>query len=171
MADWHPEFRQFVPKGVVLGYPQALGVQNALHIFIASLEQGRPATRSEKARRRLAEKYPWARSLFIFDRPLQDLYTLLLGPEGLTLVTVTAMEDERAVQVLDDLKPPARFADVDEIRLPYVLACPLQGDPEFLSIRTPAGRELRVSYDFSFRPVTAPPAPGGPGNYRVPITR
>ena len=156
MGDWHKEFRQFVPRGLLLDYPQALGVLNGLHVFVASLERGRPSMRSEKESRRIARKYGNF-SFFIFDRPLQDRYTLVREHYGLSLVTVTAIDDEHADQMLDDPHPPARFADVDEIRLPYALNGVLQDDPEFLSLLTPAGREIRLSYDPMFVPKTDQP--------------
>ncbi len=149
MGDWHPEFRQFVPKGIMLDFPGAQGVQNGLHIFIASLENGRPAARSESRTERLSRKYRNVRQCFIFDRPLLDLYTIVVEPTRLSLVTVTAIEEWRALRVLDDPSPPVRFSDVREIELPYLLGCTMIGDPEFESIRTPAGRELRLIFNGS----------------------
>lgn len=152
MADWHPDFRQFVPKAILLDYPQALGVMNGLHVFLASLEAGRPSTLSEKNTRWMTDKYVGLKHFCIFDRQLRDLYTMVVrGPE-ITLVTVTEIEKHRCGRNLDDLRPPCTFADVDAIRVPYALNCALQGDPEFSSIRTPQGRELALSYDFQWKP-------------------
>lgn len=146
MGDWHPELKQFVPRSVMLDVPQAQGVMNALHVFVASLESGRPATCSERWTRHHFLKYR-RQPCFIFDRPLQDLYTFAVDQRGAILVTFTALSGGRADQMLDDPAPQFRFSQVDEIRLPYVLECALHGDPEFLSIRTPAGREIPLSYD------------------------
>ena len=146
MGDWQPDLKQFVPRNLVLDVPQAQGVLNALHVFLAGIESGRPSTCSEKWARVHRSKYH-RQPCFIFDRPLQDLYTFSVGASGVVLVTFTSIGDSHATQILDDLAPQFRFSEVDEIRLPYVLNCALQGDPEFLSIRTPAGREIPLSYD------------------------
>ncbi len=147
MADWHPEFRQFVPRPGFLNYPQAQGVINGLHIFLSSLEGGRPSVGTESATRRMQARYPTKKHFFILDRKLQDLYTMLVYRASITLVTVTAIDDDHALKMVDDFKPTCRFSDVDEIRLPYLLNCVLKDDPEFTSIRTPAGREIRLVYD------------------------
>lgn len=146
MADWHPEFRQFVPRSLTLTYAEALGVMNGLHIFIASLERGRPSTKTERLTQRSHKKYHGKRNTFIFDRELRDNYTMIFDDRGLTLVTVTELSEDHALCILDDLRPPCRFSDVDEIELPYALHCVLHDDPEFQSIRTPSGREIKLTY-------------------------
>jgi len=146
MGDWHPEFRQFVPTKSPLDYEQAQGVINALHVFVASLESGRPSTKTQKRMDHLAEKYQGAEHFWIFDRPLGDIYQMVVDGRGLTLVTVTALQGSHADAILDDLRPAYSFDQVDEIALPYVLG-PKAISAEFLSLRTPAGREIRISYD------------------------
>lgn len=152
MADWHPEFRQFVPKHTTLDYSAAQGVMNALHVFVASLEKGRPATKVESVLRQNFEKYGHATQLYIFDRPLLDIYTLIPHNNLLTLVTVTAIQKRFAHTVLDDPKPPCRFEEVCEIQVPYLLLdSALHGEPELQSIRTPAGRSLPIIWHLTDR--------------------
>jgi hypothetical protein len=146
MGDWHPELRQFVPRGILLDFGQAQGVLNALHIFVASLESGRPSMRSEKRTRRMTEKYRAVRQCFIFDRPLMDLYTIVIEPR-VSLVTMTAVDQIMALQILDDPSPPFRFSDVLQLELPYRLTGEAAEDPQFDVITTPKGRELGLIFN------------------------
>jgi len=177
MGDWHPDLKQFVPRSLMLDVPQAQGVLNALNIFVSGLEGGRPATCSEKWTRRHIRKYHRPPT-FIFDRQLQDLYTFVVDPRGAVMVTFTTISDGHAVQMLDNPSPLFRFSQVDEIRVPYALGCALHDDPEFLSLRTPAGREIPISYDIDFTPnvgtapgSSRPPLAERMANYRITRTR
>jgi hypothetical protein len=146
MGDWHPELKQFIPKSLIsLDYSQAQQVLNGLHVFIASLERGRPATFVQRREEAKKKKYWYAEQAYIFDRGLADLYTMTWDDQGLILVTVTWI-GQGADHILDDPKPRLRFEDVDRIVVPYQLAPEIQ-EPEFSSIRTPLGRDLELVFE------------------------
>lgn len=152
MGDWHPDFKQFIPKHACLDYDQAQGVINGLHVFLASLESGRPSTRSEKRMQVLATKYPHVRSLSIFDRPLGDLYKMVLDHSGLTLVTVTWLAPNLALEILDEPHPACTFSDIDTLALTYGLSPEIEYDTDFKFIKTPRGRILPIKYSFKPKP-------------------
>lgn len=145
MGDWHSELKQFVP--MVRGPLDAVEAQkviNGLHVFLASLERGRPATFLENLNEQKKHKYPAHEQAYIFDRHLSDLYTMIWDSLGVTLVTVTWIQNG-GLQILDEPHPRLRFQDVDQIAVPYMISPDLQG-PDWNTIRTPAGRELELAF-------------------------
>lgn len=145
IADWHPDLKQFVPmvQGA-LDAGEAQKVVNGLHVFLASLERGRPATFPGRIAQEKKEKYPAHEQSYIFDRALSDLYTMVWDATGLVLVTVTWIQGH-ATHILDDARPRLHFEDIDRIEVPYLLSPELEG-PEWNTIRTPSGRDLELCF-------------------------
>lgn len=138
-------FKPFVPKGQILGQDAALGVMNGLHIFVASLERGRPSEMTERVARQKEMKYVGQERIYVFDRALADLYQLALDDRGLSLLTVTWLNDERRFTILDELRPLATFENVTSISVPYILA-PEVDPSEYSYLVTPQGRYLEIQF-------------------------
>lgn len=145
MAEWHPEFKQFVPRGDLLDDRGALGVMNGLHIFVASLESGRPSTVVERVVEYRQQKYQKYRPVYIFDRALSDFYQMQLDQRGLVLLTVTYLHSGQEKTVLDEPRPMVSFDDVTEITVPYALKPDVDlSNCSFL--QTPAGRYIDIHF-------------------------
>lgn len=121
MGDWHPEYAGSVSERETLGAPQIEGIMRILRTFLSELGRGRPSTLTERLVEKKAEKYRHRQNAYLFDRQTGNFYQMVKDERGLVVVTVTWLNKQERVKVLDEPKPLVHIEEVTEISLPYLL--------------------------------------------------